>query len=270
MMYARMGSLANAFRLVIAAFVFVIAVAPQPARAAACDEWLDQTTHFTGAYTPVAEEYARPFVFAMVLGCKGVKQVVTVLQSTGGLPICEERQSVEVVGKLIWSRTLTLIEGHYEINGPSSVTCLSAAPTLAKTPELREISPPVHTAPPVETAPPARTEPPRAQASATGSSVWVGRYQDSRGAGEITFSLVRGTSTLSGTWMLRTGGGGPLTGVLEANGRRMQLRMENTAPECTGLFEGSAEITDTTLVGNYQGKDCQGDVTGGKLELRAQ
>ena len=267
-MHSRMGSLANALRLIIAAFVFVIAAAPQPARAAACDEWLDQTTHFTGTYTPVSQEYARPFVFAMVLDCKGTKQVVTVQRPTGGLPTCEARQQVEVVGKLIWNRSL--VEGHFEINEPSSVTCLAAAPTLAKTPELREISPPAQATPPVQAAPPVRTETPRAQASAIGSSVWVGRYQDSRGAGEITLSLVRGRSTVSGTWMLRTGGGGPVTGILEANGRQVQLRMENTAAECPGLFEGSAEITDTTLVGNYHGKDCQGDVTGGKLELRLQ
>ncbi len=267
-MHTRMGSLTSALRLLIAAFAFVIAAAPQPARAAACDEWLDQTLHFTGTYTPVAQEYARPFVFAMVLDCKGTKAVVTVQRPTGGLPICEARQPVEVVGKLIWNRAL--VEGHFEINEPSSVTCLAAAPTVAKTPELREISPSVQTPSPVQTAPPARTEPPRAQASAVGSSVWVGRYQDSRGAGEITFALVRGKSTVSGTWMLRTGGGGPVTGILEASGRRMQLRMENTAPECPGLFEGSAEITDTTLVASYQGKDCQGDVTGGKLELRVQ
>ena len=115
-MHTRMGSPANALRLLIAAFVFVIAAAPQPARAAACDEWLDQTTHFTGTYTPVAQEYARPFVFAMVLDCKGTKAVVTVQRPTGGLPICEARQSVEVVGKLIWNSSL--VEGHFEINEP--------------------------------------------------------------------------------------------------------------------------------------------------------
>ncbi len=262
-MHARMGSLANALCLAIAAVLLVIAVAPQPARAAACDEWLGQTSRFSGTYTPAAEEYARPFVFAMVLDCGGKKEVVTVQRPTGGLPICETRQQVEVVGKLIWSKG-ALLEGHLEISEPSSVTCLAAASTPTKTPELRDISPPV------QTAPPAQTEPPRAQASAIGSSVWVGRYQDNRGAGDISFALVRGKSTVSGTWMLRTGGGGPVTGILEASGSRMQLRMENTAPECPGLFEGSAEITDTTLVGSYRGKDCQGDVTGGQLELRVK
>ncbi len=262
MMHPRMGFLANALVFVTGAIVFAIAVSPQPARAAACDELLDQTVRVTGTYTPVAEEYARPFVFAMVLDCKGTKAVVTVQRPTGGLPVCEARQPVEVVGKLIWNRAL--VDGHFEMNAPSSVTCLAVAQTLTKTPEPPEIPPPA------QTAPPARTEPPRAQASAIGSSVWVGRYQDSRGAGEITFTLVRGRSTLSGTWMLRTGGGGPVTGIIEASGRQMQLRMENTAPECPGIFEGSAEITDTTLTASYHGKDCQGDVTGGQLELRVQ
>ncbi|MFI5342192.1 MAG: hypothetical protein ACHQ7N_20450 [Candidatus Methylomirabilales bacterium] len=262
MMHSRMEFLANALLLVIAVIVFVTAVAPQPARAAACDEWLGQTVRLSGTYTPAAEAYARPFVFVMVLDCKGIKVVVTVQRPNGLLPVCEARQQVEVMGKLIWNRAL--VDGHFEINEPSSVTCLAVAPTLTKTPEPREISPPV------QTAPPARTEPPRAQARVIGSSVWVGRYQDSRGAGDITFALVRGESTVSGTWMLRTGGGGPVTGIIEASGRRMQLRMENTAPECPGLFEGSGEITDTTLVATYHGKDCQGDVTGGQLELRVQ
>ncbi len=50
----------------------------------------------------------------------------------------------------------------------------------------------------------------------------------------------------------------------------MQLRMENIAPECPGIFEGSAELNDTLMVGTYRGKDCEGAVTSGKLELRPQ
>ena len=78
---------------------------------------------------------------------------------------------------------------------------------------------------------------------------------------------MRGESAVSGTWQLRTGGGGPLTGTLEAGGRRLQLRMENTAPECPGLVEGWMEISDTTLIGTYHGQDCQGPVSNGRLEL---
>jgi len=180
MMHSRIRFLANGLPLVIAAIVFVVAVAPQPAPAAACDEWLGQTLRLTGTYMPTAEAYARPFVFAMALDCKGIKVVVTVQRPTGLLPVCEARQQVEVVGKLIWNKAL--VDGHFEINEPSSVTCLAAAPAPTKTPEPREIS--SH----AQTAPPARTEPPRAQARAIGSSVWVGA---TRTAAERATSLSR-------------------------------------------------------------------------------
>jgi hypothetical protein len=105
-------------------------------------------------------------------------------------------------------------------------------------------------------------------AKATGTRVWVGRYEDSRGGGDVTFSLVQEASAVSGAWRLRTGGGGVVSGVLEATGRRFRLRMENTAPECPGTFEGWAEIGETTLVGAYHGTDCEGPVSDGWLRLR--
>jgi len=117
---------------------------------------------------------------------------------------------------------------------------------------------------------PAAKEAPRLEASAAGSGAWAGRYQDSRGAGQVTFSLVRGASTISGIWKLRTGGGGPVTAVAEAGGQRWQLRMENTAPECPAVFEGSMEISQTGLVATYHGRDCEGPVTDGRLELRTK
>ncbi len=118
--------------------------------------------------------------------------------------------------------------------------------------------------------PPAATAAAPREAGSARAGVWVGRYRDSRGAGEVTFNLVRGATVVSGTWKLRTGGGGPVTAVGEAGGHRLQLRMENTAPECPGTFEGSAEITDTALVGTYRGSDCEGPVSDGQLELRLQ
>jgi hypothetical protein len=122
--------------------------------------------------------------------------------------------------------------------------------------------------PPAPAARTAKPEPPRTEAKGVASSVWVGRYQDSRGAGEMTFTLVRGTSTVSGTWTLRTGGGGPVAGTLEDDGRRLQFRMENMAPECPGTFQGVADMDDSTLVGTYHGQDCQGGVSDGRVELR--
>jgi hypothetical protein len=131
-------------------------------------------------------------------------------------------------------------------------------------PERREA------APPVQAMPPAGTELSRVQAKAVGSRVWVGRYTDNRGTGDVTFTLMRGESIVSGTWTLRTGGGGPVTGIVEPGGRQVQFRMENIAAECPGTLEGSAEMTDTALVATYHGTDCQGPVTGGRLELRPQ
>ncbi len=108
---------------------------------------------------------------------------------------------------------------------------------------------------------------PLTAATPSGASVWVGRYRDSRGEGDVTFSLMRSESSLSGTWKLRTGGGGAITGVVGAIGRRWQVQMENTAPECPGTFEGWAEIRETTLVGAYHGNDCEGPVSDGWLKL---
>jgi hypothetical protein len=260
-------------RHVLAAVLFVAAVAPAPTWAAGCDEQTGKTVQISGQYVPSRQSYARSFVFAMLWECDGAKEVVTVQRPTGNLPVCEPQEQVEVVGKLIWNRAL--VDGHFEINNPSSVTCRPepralASGTQPSQPAQMAPQPPPAQPAPVQPAPPARTEPPRAQARAVGSSVWVGRYQDSRGAGDVSFTLVRGESTVSGTWKLRTGGGGPVTGVVEAGGRRMQLRMENIAPECPGLLEGSAEITDTNIVATYRGKDCEGAVTGGRLELRLQ
>ncbi len=74
---------------------------------------------------------------------------------------------------------------------------------------------------------------------------------------------------MSGTWKLSAGGGGPISGIaIEANGRWFSLRMENTAPECPGIFEGWAEFGDTAVVGAYHGKDCKGPISDGWLELR--
>jgi hypothetical protein len=253
---------ASVVKHLIALFCFTVALTPQPSQAAGCDDWLGKTMRITGTYVPTGEAYSRPFVFAMLVDCIGTRATVTVQRSTGNLPVCEAQQQVEVMGTLIWNKAL--VDGHYEINDASSVTCLRVAKSAPRTPELQKA------APPVQTGPPAGTEPPRAQVRAVGPGVWVGRYTDSRGTGVVTFTLVRGESTLAGTWKLRTGGGGPVMGVVEEGGRRVQLRMENIAPECPGTFEGFGEFTDTTFTAIYHGKDCDGQVTDGRLELRRQ
>jgi hypothetical protein len=78
------------------------------------------------------------------------------------------------------------------------VTCLKLTPELAE-----------HAGePPTEIGRAVGAAPSGAPARTIGPIVWVGRYQDSRGAGDVTLSLMRGESTVSGTWKLRTGGGG--------------------------------------------------------------
>jgi len=254
-----------AVRHLIMLAVAVAILAPRPSLAVGCADWVQTSVHTTGTYVPAEQAYARPFAFGLSFDCNGSPVTLTVQRAMGGLPICEARQSVEVVGTL--SVSSKLMGSVYQIIDPTSVKCLTttrSGPSAAEQPV---------TAPPVQVAPPARAEAPRADASspppkALGPSAWVGRYTDNRGTGEITFTLMRGESTVSGTWKMRTGGGGPVTGLAESSGGRVQLRLENIAADCPGLLEGSAEITDSTFTATYQGRDCQGEVTGGRLEMR--
>jgi hypothetical protein len=262
-------------RGVLAVIVFVTALAPQLSRAAGCDDGLRQPQRITGAYVPAGEPYARSFAFAMLVDCKGRKEVVTVQRAMGNLPVCEAGQEVELTGTLVWNRYL--VDGHYEIKDPSGVTCRFVAqaptpPASTKPPAVaaQSTSPPPAAPSGSTPVPPTPAPAPPPAPRAIAPAVWLGRYQDSRGAGALTVTLVRGASTVSGTWTLRTGGGGPVTGLIEADGRRIQLRMENVAPECPGTLEGAGEITDTTLIASYRGKDCVGSITDGRLELRAQ
>jgi hypothetical protein len=62
---------------------------------------------------------------------------------------------------------------------------------------------------------------------------------------------------MSGTWKMRTGGGGPVTGLIDSSGGRVLLRLENIAADCPGLLEGSAEITNTIFTATYHGHDCR-------------
>ena len=241
---------------IIAAVVVVLALAPRPSQAAACDDRLHQPPQrLTGSYVAAGEPYARSFVFAMLMDCRGKQEVVTVQRATGKLPLCATGQQVEVTGTLVWNKSL--MDGHYEISDPSIVNCRAPGDAVAVTAPV--------VAPGAVVTPPAR-----ATATSTAPLLWHGRYQDNRGSGAATFSLVRGTSTVSGTWKVRTGGGGPVTGLIETDGRRIQLRMENISPECPGTLEGTGEITDTTLVATYRGQDCEGGITDGRLELRLQ
>jgi hypothetical protein len=257
----------GALSCLIALVTVVMTLVPQPSQAAGCADWLQTRIRATGTYFPVEEAYARAFVFAMLFDCNGSQVTVTVQRPTGRLPVCEARQQVEVAGTL--SVSSKLIGSYYQINDPTSVTCLTVARAGPSAAEQPAAAPPVQAGPTPRAEAP-RADTPRAQARALGPSAWVGRYADSRGTGDVTVTLMRGESTVSGTWKMRTGGGGPVTGTVDPNVGRVLLRLENIAAECPGLLEGSAEITDTTFTATYNGRDCQGPVTGGRLELRPQ
>lgn len=66
---------------------------------------------------------------------------------------------------------------------------------------------------------------------------------------------------------MRTGGGGPLRAIVGTDGETLTFHMENTAPECPGLFEGHGTVRRNVLRGKYKGRDCQGEVSDGRLEL---
>jgi hypothetical protein len=258
----------DARRLVLTAIVVVLLV-PRPTAAAACDDWLRQTRTFTGPYVLAGEPYARAYVFAMLLTCNGKTEAVTVQSATGRLPLCSGGQQVEVTGTLIWNKAL--VDGHYEINDPAGVTCHGVAQATSTAAAPGAAAPPFASSAPAPT--PGVQEPRVAAAvppSTVGSGVWTGRYKDSRGAGDVTFTLVRGLSTIAGTWKMRTGGGGPVTGLVDSGGTRIQIRMESLASDCPGTFEGAGEITPTTLTATYRGKDCEGAVSDGRLELTLQ
>jgi len=251
-------------RLIVAVVLVVTVLTPTGAQAEACNFKLGETVRVTGTYVASKPDYTHRFVFAVQLEC-GTRDLVTVQRATGDLPVCKPQERVEVMGKLAWNRFL--MDGHYEMNNPSQVTCLPPAQAAAS--QGSQPSAPSDQAPAGSTAH-TTTAPAPAPTRTLGLAIWVGRYQDNRGGGDVTFNLVRGASTVSGTWKLRTGGGGPVTGLLDETGRRMQFRMENITPECPGTFEGAAEISDTAMAGTYRGTDCEGAVTGGTLQLRPQ
>jgi hypothetical protein len=111
-------------RRVVVLVLLLVAILPSRSDAAGCDEWLNQTVRLTGSYVPSGESYARRFVFAMLVDCKGGTDVVTVQRATGTFPVCGAQESVAVVGKLVWNKAL--VQGHYEMTNPTSVTCEAA------------------------------------------------------------------------------------------------------------------------------------------------
>ena len=96
---------------------------------------------------------------------------------------------------------------------------------------------------------------------------WVGRYEDSRGTGELVIQLRRTASKLEGIWRLRTGGDGTLTGNVLEGGSRVRFQLAGEGGSCLVLLDGAGEITDNRWTATYTGRDCQGAVVDGRFTL---
>lgn len=96
---------------------------------------------------------------------------------------------------------------------------------------------------------------------------WVGQYEDSRGSGELVVQLQRVGSRIEGSWQLRTGGDGTLTGTQAEDGSTVQFQFASQGGTCPVLLDGKGEISGTTWTATYSGRDCQGPVANGRFSL---
>lgn len=94
-----------------------------------------------------------------------------------------------------------------------------------------------------------------------------GRYEDSRGSGELVVQLRRVGSQLDGFWQLRTGGDGVLTGSLAEGGTRARVQLASQGGNCLVLLDGVGEISGNTWTATYSGRDCQGAISNGRFSL---
>lgn len=97
------------------------------------------------------------------------------------------------------------------------------------------------------------------------SQAWIGRYEDSRGAGDLAVEMRLVGSEVEGTFQLRTGGEGVLTGTLAESSIR--FKFESRGGTCPAILEGSGTFKEGTWTATYAGRDCQGQITGGRLSL---
>lgn len=96
---------------------------------------------------------------------------------------------------------------------------------------------------------------------------WVGRYEDSRGSGELIVQLRRTGAQLEGVWQLRTGGDGVLTGSLVESGTGVKFQLASQGGTCLVLLHGVGEISGNTWTATYTGRDCQGAISHGRFSL---
>ena len=96
---------------------------------------------------------------------------------------------------------------------------------------------------------------------------WVGRYEDSRGTGELVIQLRRTASKLEGVWRLRTGGDGTLTGSALEGGSRVRFQLAGEGGSCLVLLDGVGEIVGDSWTATYSGRDCQSTISNGRFLL---
>lgn len=96
---------------------------------------------------------------------------------------------------------------------------------------------------------------------------WVGRYEDSRGSGELAIQLRRVGSQLEGVWQLRTGGTGVLTGSVVEGGTGVKFQLASQGGTCLVLLDGVGEVTGSIWMATYTGRDCQGAISNGRFSL---
>jgi hypothetical protein len=97
---------------------------------------------------------------------------------------------------------------------------------------------------------------------------WVGRYEDSRGSGELVVQLRRAGVQVEGIWRLRTGGDGIVTGSVIGGTPVVKFQFASQGGACFALLEGAGEIKDDTWTATYAGRDCQGEISNGRFTLR--
>ena len=81
------------------------------------------------------------------------------------------------------------------------------------------------------------------------------------GAQKISVVVVQSQNNLNVTFKTASGGQGNGTGTLTGN-KVSSLSLKGTAPECPGSYDASLEFSGETVKWTYQGKDCNGPVTG--------
>ena len=96
---------------------------------------------------------------------------------------------------------------------------------------------------------------------------WIGRYEDSRGSGELTIQVRRSGPTLEGVWQLRSGGDGTISGTVSGDGSGVRFQMRNREANCVVVLDGVGAMTTTTWTATYDGIDCWGRVGNGRFTL---